>query len=69
MKLLVTFTQTGGKNMILPTVQLLRVALITRLLLLIPLTGLLMKATLIALTLETEIRTATAVTRTVRAGT
>ena len=35
MKLLVPFTQTGGKHMILPTVQLLWIALVSTLLLLL----------------------------------
>ena len=35
MNLLVTFAQASGKHMILPTIQLLRMALITRLLLLL----------------------------------
>ena len=55
--------------MVLPTIQLLRVTLITRLLLLIPLTILLIMTIPIALALETGIRRATTVTWTMRAGT
>ena len=73
MKLLVTLTQASGKHMILPTIQLLRVALVTRLLLLLtPLITLLVVTTLVVvitlISLETRVRTATAITRTVRAG-
>ena len=56
--------------MVLPTIQLLRVTLIPRLLLLIPVTGLLMITTLIGLVsliaLEARIRTAATVTRPVK---
>ena len=40
MKLLVSFVQASGEDIILPTIQLLRVALITRLLLLLVVTTL-----------------------------
>ena len=48
MKLLIALAQTSGEDMILPIIQLLRVALITRLLL-IPLIILLVVTTLVAL--------------------
>ena len=48
MKLLIAFAQTSGEDMILPTIQLLRVALVTRLLLLL-LTPLMIITTLVAL--------------------
>ena len=47
-KLLIALAQASGKNMILPTIQLLRVTLITRLLL-IPLIILLVVTTLVVL--------------------
>ena len=48
MKLLVTLTQASGKHMIFLTIQLLRVALVTRLLLLLtPLITLLVVTTLV----------------------
>ena len=52
MKLLIPLTQAGGENVILSTIQLLRVALITRLLLLISLIILLVVATLVAVALK-----------------
>ena len=53
MKLLIALAQAGGEDMVLSTIQLLRVALITRrLLLLIPLIILLAVTTLIALTVK-----------------
>ena len=48
MKLLIALVQTSGEDMILPTVQLLRVALVTRLLLLL-LIPLIVITTLVAL--------------------
>ena len=51
-KLLITLAQASSEDMILPTIQLLRIALITRLLLLIPLmviTSLIALITLIAM--------------------
>ena len=48
MKLLIAFTQASGEDMVLPTVQLLRVALVTRLLLLL-LIPLVIITTLVAL--------------------
>lgn len=48
MKLLIALAQASGENMILPTIQLLRLTLITRLLL-IPLTILLVVITLVVL--------------------
>ena len=73
MKLVITFTQASSTNMILPTIQLLRVALITILLLLLtPLITLLVVTTLIAvislISLESRARTTTAVTWTMKAG-
>ena len=47
MKLLIALAQTGGEDMILPTIQLLWVALITRLLMLL----LLVVTTLVVLTI------------------
>ena len=53
MKLLIPLTQAGGEDVVLSTIQLLRVALITRLLLLlISLIILLVVATLVALALK-----------------
>ena len=50
MKLLVPFAQTGGKHMILPTVQLLWIALVSTLLLLLTaLTSLLVISILVSL--------------------
>ena len=49
MKLLISLTQTGGKYMILSTAKLLWISLITRLLLLMTLARLLIKAPLTAL--------------------
>ena len=73
MKLLVTLTQASGKHMILPTIQLLRVDLVTILLLLLnPLITLLVVTTLVVgitlISLETRVRTATTITRTMRVG-
>ena len=53
MKLLIPLTQASSEDVVLPTIQLLRVALITRLLLLlISLIILLVVATLIALAVK-----------------
>ena len=53
MKLLIPLTQASGEDVVLPTIQLLGVALITRLLLLlIPLIILLVVTTLIALAVK-----------------
>ena len=53
MKLLILLTLAGGEDVVLSTIQLLRVALITRLLLLlIPLIILLVVTTLIALAVK-----------------
>ena len=49
MKLLIALAQASGEDMILPTIQLLRVALVTRLLLLL-LISLMIITTLVALT-------------------
>ena len=73
MKLLVTLTYASGEDVILSTIQLLRVALITRLLLLlIPLIILLIVTTLVAMTtlisLEPRVRAATTVTRSMKVG-
>ena len=69
MKLLIPLTQTCGEDVVLPAIQLFRLTLITGMLLLITLTRLLIKTTLIALALETGIRTATTITQTMRART
>ena len=50
-KLLIALAQASGENMILPTIQLLRVTLITRLLL-IPMIILLIITTLVAVALK-----------------
>ena len=73
MDLLVMFAQASGEYMILPTIQLLRMALIFKLLLLLtPLTGLLIVTSLVTLikttmitlgALKVGIRTATSITR------
>ena len=56
MKLLIALAQASGEDMILPTIQLLWIALITRLLLMmIPLIILLIVTTLIALALEARV--------------
>ena len=46
MKLLISLTQTGGKHMILSTIELLWIGLVSPLLLLMTLAGLLIKAPL-----------------------
>ena len=48
MKLLIALVQASGEDMILPAIQLLRVALVTRLLLLLPI-SLMIITTLVAL--------------------
>ena len=55
MKLLIAFAQASGEDMILPTIQLLRVALVTRLLL-IPLIILLVITTLVVLVAMTILK-------------
>ena len=52
MKILIPLTQAGGEDVVLPTIQLLWVALITRLLLLIPLIILLVVTALITLAVK-----------------
>ena len=54
MNFLISFAQNCGEHMTLTTIQLFWIALITRMLLLIPLARLLIKTTLIALALETR---------------
>ena len=55
MKLLIPLTQAGSEDVVLSTIQLLQVALITRLLLLlIPLITLLIVTTLVTVTLKPE---------------
>ena len=52
-KLLIPFTETGGEEMVVPTIQLFWIALITELLLLlIPLITLLIVTTLVTVTLN-----------------
>ena len=53
MQLLVALAQARGEDMVLPTIQMLLITVITRLLLLIPLIILLVVTTLITLTLKT----------------
>ena len=75
MKLLIALAQTCGEDMVLPTIQLLRVALVTRLLLLL-LTPLMIITTLVALialiamsaliAMKTRTGTASTVTRPMR---
>ena len=55
MDFLISFAQTCGEHMILTTIQLLWIALITRLLLLIPLSRLLVETALITLALKPEL--------------
>ena len=70
MKLLIPFAQTRGEEVVLPTIQLFRVTLIPRLLLLTPRTGLLMKTSLVTLatlvTLQTRVRAATTMIQNIR---
>ena len=69
MKLLIPLTQAGGEDVVLSTIQLLRVALIARLLLLlISLIILLVVITLVVVALKPRISTAASMTRTMRAG-
>ena len=49
MKLLIALVQASGEDMVLPAIQLLRVALVTRLLLLLLLIPLIVITTLVAL--------------------
>ena len=52
MKLLISLAQTGGKHMILSTIELLWIGLVSPLLLLMTLVGLLIKAPLNILIIE-----------------